>query len=257
MPLNAIITAGGPLPRSLEGHTGVSRKALVQVGGRLLLHSAVEAARGCEQIDRVVTVGNRDVEAALAGAAEFVMEGPDLVANIQRGFDHCGGARADYVVLSPDLPFITAGILGRYTAAARDSCELAAPLVSRQDFLGRFPHAPNKFARFAGGLEATMGSCFYFSGPALRANLPLARDCYRYRRYPHRLAIMLGLPIVLAYLFRRLSIEALERRAAQLTGVAVRALPTRDAELAYDIDDLVSVEYAERLLAGELRDSGS
>ncbi len=256
MPLNAIITAGGPVPRSLRGHTGVSRKALIQVGGRLLLHTAAEAARQSPQIDRVVAVGNGDVEAALAGGAEFVMEGPDLVANIERGFDHCGGARADYLVLSPDLPFVTAEILGRYIAAARDSCELAAPLVSRDDFLARFPGAPNRFARFAGGLEATMGSCFYFSGPALRANLPLARDCYRYRKYPHRLAIMLGLPIVFAYLFRRLRIEALEHRAAQLTGVTVRALPSSDAELAYDIDDLASVEYAEQLPAGEPGGSG-
>lgn len=250
MPLHAIVTAGGPVPRSLKGHTSVSRKALITVGGRTLLAAAVEAAQACPQIDRVVAVGNGDVQESLAGGAEFVAEGPDLVANIQRGFDHCGRAGADYVVLSPDLPFITAEILSRYTAAARDSCELAAPLVSRQDFLARFPGAPNRFERFAGGLQATMGSCFFFSGPALRANLPLARDCYRYRKYPHRLAIMLGLPIVFAYLFRRLSIEALERRATQLTGVLARALPVRDAEIAYDIDDLISVEYAEQLLAG-------
>lgn len=250
MPLHAIVTAGGPVPRSLKGHTSVSRKALITVGGQTLLAAAVSAANDCQLVERIVVVGNRDVEAALAGGAEFVAEGPDLVANIQRGFDHCGGAGSDYIVLSPDLPFITPEILGRYITAARDACELAAPLVSRQDFLARFPGAPNRFARFAGGLEATMGSCFYFNGPALRANLPLARDCYRYRKYPHRLAIMLGLPIVIAYLLKRLRIEALERRASQLTGVVVRALPVRDAELAYDIDDPVSLEYAEKLLAG-------
>lgn len=250
MPLHAIITAGGVVPRSLKDTVSVSRKALIEVGGRTLLTTAVTAAQECALLDRVVVVGNDEVRQRLGDRAEFVAEGADVVVNIERGFTHLGGEGCDYAVISPDLPLLDSELLRQFLAAARDSCELAAPLVSRGDFLRRFPGARNRFARFAGGLQATMGSCFYFSGPALRANLPLARDCYRYRKYAHRLAVMLGLPIVFAFLFGRLRIEALERRAAQLTGVVVRAIPMSDAGIAYDIDNLENLQYAESLLRG-------
>jgi len=138
--------------------------------------------------------------------------------------------------------------LDSFLSAATSHCQLAAPVVSRDAFLRTFPGAPNKFLRLARGEQVTMGSCFYFTGPTLKANFPLARDFYRHRRFPHRLAIMLGLPIILALIFKQLTLEMVERRAGQLTGAVVRGLPTEDAVLAYDIDSLENYEFALQLL---------
>jgi GTP:adenosylcobinamide-phosphate guanylyltransferase len=244
MALNAIITAGGPVPRDIQPLTGVSRKALLELGGRSLLQTALAAVAGCAAVDGVVVVGNMEVQAALAGqSATFIAEGESLIDNIHRGFLNFDDLRSDYLVLSPDLPFLTCDELNAFITAARRDCELGVPIVGRDDFLTAYPGSPNKFEHI-GGRHLTMGSCFYFTGPALQTNIPLARDCYRYRKYPHRLALMLGPRIVFAFIFRRLALEMLEQRASQLTGVTTRAIELPDAAIAYDIDNRANYDYA-------------
>jgi len=248
MALQAIITAGGRVPRDLQERLAVSRKALIPLNGLTLLTTACRAARESRLIDQATAVGNADVQAALEDGTGFIQEGPELIDNIQRAFDQLGGDRHDYLILSPDLPFITGLALDAFISQASGCCELAAPIVSRDDFLRAFPGAPNQFLQLAGGRQVTMGSCFYLTGPVLRANIPLARDCYRFRKYPHRLAIMLGLPIILAYLFKRLTLELIERRAGHLTGAIVKGLPMADAGLAYDVDSAENYQFALKLL---------
>ncbi|MBN2082853.1 NTP transferase domain-containing protein [bacterium] len=243
MALKAIITAGGLVPRDLQPLTTASRKALIELGGRTLLETALTATDGCALVDDVVVVGNAEVEAALAGRAAFIAEGESLIDNIQRGFSHFDDLRADYLVLSPDLPFLTSAELSSFISTARRHCELGVPTVGRDTFLAAYPGSPNRFEHI-GGRALTMGSCFYFTGPALKTNIPLARDCYRYRKYPHRLALMLGPRIVCAFIFRRLTLEMLEQRASQLTGVTTRTIELAEAAIAYDIDNRANYDYA-------------
>lgn len=250
MALHAILTAGGRLPRALQSLVAAPVKALLPVGGRSLLETAVSAARGCGLIERVVAVGGPEVQAAAADlpGCEYAPLGAGVMDNIYNGFVHCGGEAHDYLVLSPDLPFASGPAVREFLTAARAAAEFSAPLVSAADFLKRFPGAPNHFERL-GGARLTMGSALYFSGRALKTNIPLGRDFYRCRKYPHRLAVLLGWPVLWGYLTGTLRIETLERRGEQLMGVTVRAVWVRDASLAYDVDNRINYDYAERLLA--------
>jgi hypothetical protein len=84
----------------------------------------------------------------------------------------------------------------------------------------------------------------YITGPALKSNIPLGRDFFNARKYPHRLAIMLSLPIAIAYMLGRLRLSAVETRARQLTGAETRGVAMRDAAIAYDVDNRMNYEYA-------------
>jgi len=244
MGIKAIITAGGPVPRSLAETVNVSRKALIEVGVQSLLQTAVQAARDCRFIDGLVVVGNQDVQAALDDSTDFLPEGENLVANIERGFEHFGGESQNYLTISPDLPFLTGGCLDEFLERSTGDCRIGVPLVTRTDFLDCYPGAPNRFARLAGGREVTTGSCFYLDGPALKSNFPLFHDLFRFRKYPHRLAVMLGFRILWAFAFGGLSVEMAEERATQLTGAEVKAVEVANAAIAYDIDNLENYNFA-------------
>jgi molybdopterin-guanine dinucleotide biosynthesis protein A len=244
MALMAIITAGGLIPRGLASETTAKRKALLSINGKTMLSAALDAVGECSQFNSVVVVGNDDVHAALPAGVSFKNEGDTLVDNIQRGFEHLGGVRHDYLVVSPDMPFVTASALSEFIVKATSECEIGTPVITRECFLAAYPGAPNKFLRLAGGRQVTMGSCFYLTGRALKSNIPLARDLVKMRKHPHRLAILAGLPIFIALVFKRLRLELVEDRASQLTGARCRALEMEDACIAYDIDDLTNYEYA-------------
>jgi CTP:molybdopterin cytidylyltransferase MocA len=248
VPIHVIITAGGELPPELQ-RAGDSRvKALLRVGEMTLLERAVAAAAESRLAGDIAVVGGEEVLRARPRDAAHVEAGASAVENLHRGFQHHGAdLDAEYFVLSPDLPFITAQGVDAFLAAARELAEFAFPLVSGEDFLRQFPEAANKFERIDGA-PATLGSCFYITGRMLQTNIPLFHDFFRNRRYPHRLAAMLGLPIALGYLTGRTRITQLEARARQLTGGTVRAIPVSDAGLAFDIDKHADLEYALRHL---------
>ncbi|MCB1219625.1 MAG: NTP transferase domain-containing protein [Planctomycetales bacterium] len=242
MGLNAILIAGGQLPEELRQFSPHATKALLPVNGRTLLHTAVDAAKDSGLFDRIVVSGNHEVVDNMPEEAEYVQIGADVVDNIMNAYEHLGGHVHDYVVLSPDLPRINAEVLGNFVSRAQDMGELCMPVVSREDFLTKFPGAKNRFEKLDGG-HFTMGSAFYITGPVLRQNMPLARDLFHNRKSVHKMAIFFGLPVVWGMLTGRLTLALLERRAEQLTGARVRGVHVRDAGIAYDIDDLENYRF--------------
>lgn len=244
MALHVIITAGGRLPRDLAAHSQSEVKALLELGGRSLLQAALAAAQSAEAVADIAVVGGKEVAASLGADVLHVDEGRDLVDNVERGFRRLGGLEHEYLLISPDLPFIESAALLHFAAAARAAgAALAAPLVSEADFLARFPGAPNKFNRID-GRAVTMGSVMYMQGGLLQSNIPLMHDFYRHRKWPHRLATLIGWPVAFALLTGRLSLGLLERRLEQLTGGPSRAVDSPDAGIAYDIDDKANYDYA-------------
>jgi GTP:adenosylcobinamide-phosphate guanylyltransferase len=248
MALHAILIAGGRLPKELQPLASSRVKALLDVGGESLLSRSARAARGYPAIERVCAVGNSEVaEAAKAAGCEYAPEGETVIDNVFSAFNALGGKEHAYLIISPDLPFITADALAAFIAAAQASpAEIALATATGAAFLARFPGAPNRFERVDSG-PLTLGSVFYLTGPALNSNIPLARDFFRWRKWPHRLALLLGLPIAFAFLTGKLRLAQLEARAAQLTGVEVCGFPA-PPELAYDVDNLANLRFAEELL---------
>jgi GTP:adenosylcobinamide-phosphate guanylyltransferase len=245
--LHAILTAGGRLPRALRPHADSPVKALLSVGGASLLARAAEAARQCPAIGGIAVVGGADVQAATPAGCDYVAEGEGVVDNIHNGFKHLGGEDHDYLIISPDLPFIGAADLAAYISAVGAKCEIGFPMVSREQFLAAYPGAPNYFTRID-GRACTMGSCIFAAGPAIKKNIPFGRDLYAARKYPWRLAIMLGLPIIWGLLTGGLRTQQVEDRLSLLMDCRVRGIEVDAPGLAYDVDNLQNFEFARKLL---------
>jgi hypothetical protein len=250
MALNAILTAGGRLPKALRAYSTSPVKALLSCGKLTLLGAAAQAAQHCGMLARIAAVGGDEVQQATPDGVEYVREGEDVIDNIYNAFVTLGGAGHDYVIISPDLPFISADGLAAFLAAAQVKAAMAFPLISREDFLTRFPQAKNFFERLD-GRRVTMGSMIYMTGPMLQSNIPLGRDFFRYRKLPYKLAGMLGFSIIWGYLTQRLRLSQLEARASRLMGGDVRGVWVSDAGLAYDIDNRENYEYALKRIEAE------
>lgn len=95
---------------------GAGNKLLTDLGGRPLLHRAVEAAVGSKAAETIVVTGHdrAEVEAALAGLPLSLAHNPDfssgMAGSLRRGLATAADADA-VVVLLGDMPGVTAGLV--------------------------------------------------------------------------------------------------------------------------------------------------
>ena len=285
--LDVILTCGGRLHGDLSRRAPDNVKALLEFDGRTLLERALttvielaglfEKRKGVYRVRAIAAVGPEAVKAELQRMLEslqpgvpvvFAAEGISLLDNMQVGYRalseldaatdnrefECedSASKRALLIVSPDLPFIAAAPLREFLIQLPYDADLSVPVVTKHDFLERFPGAPNKFTKLAEGY-ITMGSIFYISPRALEKNVGLFQDAHNSRRNVGKLFGMIGFMTVVKLIFGRLSVHEVEDRVSALTDSVVFAALGCDPALAYDIDNEVNLDYALKLAASSRR----
>lgn len=235
------------MPRRLASIYPFKVKSLIPFQGKTLLAQGIEAALELAGlVPPVAAVGPPDIKEEVQRFGEracWLLEGDTVMDNVMRGAQFFGWEN-DFLLVSPDLPLLSSDDLERFLNAVPKDAEMCAPIIRKEDFEAEFPGCPNRFNRTREGM-ITMGSVFYSAGRVLKMNIPLARDAFRARKYPWRLAYMLGLNIIVKYLIGTVSIADVERRASQLLDCVARGVIVPLPRLAYDIDNELNLRYLE------------
>jgi hypothetical protein len=246
--LDVILPAGGRLNGAFADEAGVSIKALIRIGGQTVLERTVATLRATGIVDRIVVVGPSELalHPATRGADAVLPDGDCGPDNILRGIDWLeaqGGASLRVIVVTTDLPFLTADAVRAFVEACPPSGEICVPILRCEAFTERFPDSPATFAPLADG-QWTMACGFLLDPNAVRRNHLRIRQVFAARKSEFTMARLLGPLFVLRYLTRRLRVEDIERRCTAILrcrGVAVRnARP----EMAADIDTVEDYRYA-------------
>lgn len=236
------------MPRRLRARFPLEVKSLIPFQGKSLLARGIEAALEIPQLVLpVAVVGPPGIKTELAQFGEgvrWLLEGDTVMDNVMRGAQFLGWEHS-FLLISPDLPLVSSDDFARFLDAVPPEVEMCVPIIRKEDFVSAFPGCPNRFSRTREG-QVTMGSVFYTTGRALRMNIPLGRDAYRARKYPWRLAYMLGFGIIVKYFLGTVSIAEVERRASQLLDCVARGVIVRLPRLAYDIDNELNLKYLEK-----------
>jgi len=151
-----------------------------------------------------------------------------------------------------DLAMLTPEAVDGFVASCQDvAAELSYPLVHLEEFDRAFPgreKSPVRLreGRFIGAnLVLTTRRFILEEGPAI------ART-FAQRKSKPGMAMIFGPGFALRFALGWLSVADLERRAAQMLGTVVRAVPTPWPEIAFDVDDADDLELARHYLRRRL-----
>jgi len=184
------------------------------------------------------------VRAYCAGRVDRVIEAADDgIENIHRAL----GAFAfeQLLYLTSDLPFIDAAGVSDFVSRAAGS-SVAMALASSDAYDAAFPAAPAHAVTLAGERVAN-GSVFLIERCAREPLDRVAGRFFSARKSLPRLALLLGPALCLQFAVKRLTIGAIEARAAKLLRVRARAVRDCSPGLCYDVDDLADWAYAHSL----------
>jgi len=247
-PLPALVVAGGRIGGAYAEAAGTSIKALVPVAGKPVIAYLLDALRGLPEIGSVCVVGPEDVRDALGEGILWEAETGSAPGNMEAGIRRLGTPET-LLLCASDTPLVSAKALQGFIAQAPKDADICLPLVPKENYLARFPDGRDVFVRLKEG-KMTAGSQFLIRPEPVLRNRALIERFFNSRKSQIAMAMAIGLPTVTRFLAGRLSVAEVEKKLTDLSRCHCRAVPGCAPELAFDIDDLHDLRYAERIISG-------
>lgn len=247
--MDILILAGGTASPELFALAGQSDRALIDIGGEILIAPLLRAAREAFPTARIAVAGSEAVLTAARALVPEIIEvdpGERMVDNL------AAGARAlqaeQLLVVSCDIPLVTAAELTEFVDASRaKNLDIAYPIVARTVCESAFPGGRRTYARLRDG-EFTGGNAVLLPRARVPALVDLANVAYGARKNPARLARMLGAALVLKFVTKTLAIADVEVRAGRVLGCHVGAVQVKGAAIAFDVDKPHDLEVVRKLM---------
>jgi CTP:molybdopterin cytidylyltransferase MocA len=249
--IDVIIPAAGTSGESLERATGIKYKALIPLGDRTLLNTAISTALELPGIRRIVVIGPPEVQAhakkvdgvealpSIGSAPENILQGLKLISK---------GESEKAVILTSDLPFNTSSIVEAFLAEVEPDAEFALPLVTQADFDRTFPGTRSTFVRLKES-PVTLGGVFVVDEAAFTRSQQHLEQVFQARKSKFKMAKLLGAPFIIKLLTNRLSLEEISVKIESTLDCRGQAVLGADARLGFDIDGLREWQYATEYLS--------
>lgn len=238
IPTTAIVLAGGAIDAAWREQTGARTRAEVVVGDAPMYLHVVRALQAVEGIDSILLIGD-----APQGAGYTTLPPHDtLLENVRLGLER---SQTESVLFATvDLPFLTAESVRFFLHASLESrAALTYAVVPADLCRQRFPQLTRTTVRLREG-EVTGGNLFWAQRTVALRELHRLEALYRARKQPVRLAMQIGVGLLVRFLLAKylsphlLSIEQIEQRVARILCVPVKAILTPYPEVGTDIDRL-------------------
>jgi molybdopterin-guanine dinucleotide biosynthesis protein A len=248
MKIDAVLPAGGRIAGELARDLGTDVKALLRFGPDTVLERTLKTLRATGRVGRIAVVGPREISPYVNLADVALPETDSGAGNILRGLEWLRGAHegADserVLILTTDLPFLTAGAITAFLDACPPEMDLCVPVLNRQEFEARFARTASRYVRLRDG-DWMIGCAFLIRPQAVLRNRVMIEQVFAARRSQIGMARLLGPWFVLRFLTRRLGVKQIEAKCLQLLGCAGVGIRGCAPELAFDIDYISDYRYA-------------
>ncbi|MEA3403970.1 MAG: nucleotidyltransferase family protein [Armatimonadota bacterium] len=245
----AVLAGGGATDRVAAA---APCKGLVEVEDRPLVEWVLDALNGAQLVSEVVIVEGptRPISATGRGLAAEVIsaDGDGFIDTLTAAAQALDGHER-FLVATGDLPMLTPEAVDGFVRSCQESqAEVLYPLVKAEDINRAFPGRGKRAVRlregrFVGANLAMLSRRFVLEeGPTIATT-------FARRKNPLTMAGMFGWWFVVRLLTGRLSAADLERRASEMLGAKMQAVPTQWPEIGFDVDDARDLALARRYVS--------
>jgi 2-phospho-L-lactate guanylyltransferase (CobY/MobA/RfbA family) len=241
--MHCVVTAGGvPGPEDpLYLYTQGKSKALLDMEGRTMLERVLDALQGSKHVEKIVVVGLEDDMGMKfqRPVDKYLPDQGSLVGNALAGLNWLRQEYPDMknaLFCTSDLPTLTSANVDNFL----ESCEpfdkgVYYIFVTREDMEARFPDSKRTYVKLKGS-EIAGGDVSLAQVDLVDEHEELWRSLTNARKHAWKLARVVGLRVLLKFLFRRMSIADIEETAAKIINRPVRIVLDAPAEMAMDVD---------------------
>jgi GTP:adenosylcobinamide-phosphate guanylyltransferase len=246
---DVILPAGGVLDDHFARVALTKHKALIKVQDFIVGSQSIDAVLESGLCRNVVLVGPAEVREAIGGrVTATVNDTGSLVKNIEMGIRELkslGEISPRILILTTDLPYVNAKVLTQFVEMCPSDADIAAPLISKEEYLDRFPSATGTFVNLQDN-QWTLGCAYLIKPDAFVKILPRLEKVIANRKNVFKMAGLLGFGFLWKVATRSITVPQVVSKLESVIGCKVVPVQGAPAEFANDIDDIVDYEYALR-----------
>lgn len=251
MTFNALVLAGsrgGADPAA--ACAGVADKAMIQVGGRTMLHRVIDALRETGASRILVVASSTAVKehaASLGVEAVNAAAGPSRSAAL--GFELLG---APLLVTTADHALLEARWVSDFLGRVPSDADVAMLLAERAVIERDVPGTKRTYLRFADGAWSGC-NLFYLATPQAMRVIDFWQSVEADRKKPWRIVRRLGPRLLLRYITGRLSIATALGHVGDRLGARIAMVPSRWGLAAVDVDKPADLDLVRSLVEAPLQ----
>ena len=246
---DVVLPSGGRIDDHFARVALTPYKSLIKVQDYMIGFRVLEAVNDSGRLGRIVLVAPKEVQDAFGIRVPTKLnETGDLTKNIAmaiRELKSQGDITSRVAIISTDLPYVSAKNVQDFLDACPDDADICVPLISKAEYIDRFPSATGTFVKLRDG-EWTLG-CIYLMKPDVFLRiLPEVERVVANRKKKLAMAKLLGGGFVWKVITKAITSAEVARKVETILGCRVALIKNGPAEFAYDVDDIADYEYALR-----------
>ncbi|MCX8666499.1 nucleotidyltransferase family protein [Acetobacteraceae bacterium B3987] len=225
----------------------VSHKALLPIQNIPMIERVLHTLEQIPEIERIwVSIERPSLLAHLKDRVTLLQAAPSPSESVAQALDvintPCLVTTADHALLCPEW------VREFITKSRNADVDLTAGIALKSTILQDVPRTKRTYIRLS-DMQFSGCNLFWMASPQSKTVVTLWQRLQRYRKKPLRMAMILGLPIILRALTHTLSSKRLEQRIHTLTGARIRLIPLSDGKAAVDVDKPADAILVEQLLS--------
>lgn len=232
--VNAIIIAGG---QSIKGMEQTGSKALYNINGKMMIEYVIDALKEVNDIKEIVVVGpEASFENNLDNKVDVVINSDGtIMENVAAGIEFLG-YDCNVLICTCDIPLITKEAVSDFIKNAELShADLCYPIVKKEVNDSKYPDMERTYVKLKEG-KFTGGNIFFVNPKIIKKNYEFGQRLVSYRKKPIKMARLLGFSFMIKFLVGRITIEAIEKKFFQITGINGKAIISSYPEIGQDVD---------------------
>ena len=246
--------AGDPVAQA----AGVSRKCLAPVAGRPMLARVIDALQASPWVEGIAVsiddpdlLADQEIFGSLieAGQLRLFRAEASPSRSVLAAAETLGDAQP-LLVTTADHALLSPAMVDHFCAESlKTGADVTVGLTAAVLIRAGYPESRRTYLQFRD--DGYSGSnLFAFMTAQGREAARFWRRAEQERKRPWRIARLFGPRLLLAYLFRRLSLDAAMVRISSRLGFKAAAIKMPSAEAAIDVDRPADLDLVERILGG-------
>lgn len=246
--VDALVLAGSRNDGPLKQCSSVPYEAMITIGRKTMVEYVIDALRNSKRVGRIVVVGPSDVPGFCSREDVTVIKAQgNLMENVSRGVVCLQGAKR-VLLATCDIPLITTQAIEDFLEnCGNRSAQFYYPVIPREVVEKSFFQTRRTYVTFKEG-DFTGGNLFLIDPGAVNRCMEIGQQLVDARKSPFRISKLMGVPFLLRFMLRMVSLKEAEEKASDLLGIDGVVVVTTFPEVGVDVDKPCDLELVSKVL---------